>query len=177
LIAYDHICDLARTSEDKFIFIGGDAVHHNGELRPNQHLPLPKFITPSPFEAPTSHSFCLGTIFEPIQSSTLASLRNYKTTPFYELDPLMNVSLPDALTTVSKMQHFDASPDVLVIIAHDANLLDVLPFYLKGELTGWEKREMEDNLKAVGAWRFLKDFGKAIELLGAEGKSGLMVFW
>jgi len=89
----------------------------------------------------------------------------------------MNVSLPDALTTVSKMQLFDGSPDVLVIIAHDANLLDVLPFYPKGELTGWEKREMEDNLKAVGAWRFLKVFGKAIELLGAEGKSGLMVFW
>ena len=66
----------------------------------------------------------------------------------------MNVSLPDALTTVSKMQLFDASPDVLVIIAHDASLLDVLPFYPKGELTGWEKREMEDNLKAVGLGGF-----------------------
>lgn len=72
----------------------------------------------------------------------------------------MNASLPDALATLSKMQLFDASPNVFVIIGHDASLLDVLPFY-PGELTAWEKTES----KAVGMWRFLKDFGKAVELL------------
>jgi len=31
-----------------------------------------------------------------------------------------------------------------------------LPFYPNGELTGWERTEN----KAVGTWRFLKDFGQ-----------------
>jgi hypothetical protein len=136
----------------------------------SQDLLLHTSCTPSPFEAPTSHSFCLRTIFEPIHPSTLTSSGNYKTTPFYELNLLLNVSLPDALTTVSKMQLFDMSTEVLVIIMHNASLLDVLSFYPKGELTGWEKREMEDYLKAVGNWRFSKDFGKAIKLLEVEGK-------
>ena len=77
----------------------------------------------------------------------------------------MNVSLPDALTTVAKMQLFDAFSDVFVVIAHNASLLDVLPFYTNGELTAWEKAEY----KAAGTWRFLKDFGKAVDLLKAEG--------
>jgi hypothetical protein len=57
------------------------------------------------------------------------------------------------------MQLFDVSPDDLVVIAHDASLLDVLPFYPEGELTGWEKTEG----KILGRWRFLKDFGAAVE--------------
>jgi hypothetical protein len=95
----------------------------------------------------------------------LASSGDYKTTPFYELSPMMNAFLPDAITTVSKMQLFDASPDVFVIIAHDASLLDVVPFYPKGELTGWDGTED----KAVGTWRFLRDFGNAVEFLKVKG--------
>jgi len=78
----------------------------------------------------------------------------------------MNASLPNALATVSKMQLFDTSPDVFVVIANDASLLDMLPFYPNGELTRWEKTEN----KVVGTWRFLKDFGKAVELSKTEGK-------
>lgn len=146
--------------------MGGDAAHHSGEFRPTPQLPLPESIAPSPFEPPSSRAVCPGAMFEPIHPAKIASSGDYRTTPFYELSPMMNASLPDALTTVSKMQEFDASPNVLVVIAHDTSLLDVLPFYPKGELTGWEKT---DN-KAVGRWRFLKDFGKAVELQKAEGK-------
>jgi hypothetical protein len=137
LIAHDHICGLARTSEDKFIFMGGDAVHHNGEFRPNQHLPLPKSITPSPFEAPTSHSFCLGTIFEPIHPSTLASSGNYKTTPFYKRNPLMYLS--PTPSPPSPKCSFSTR---------------LQTFWL--------------SLRTMRAC--LTDFGKAIELLEAEGK-------
>jgi hypothetical protein len=161
LIAHDHICGLARTSANKFIFMGGDTAHHGGEFRPTRFLPLPEYITPSPFEAPNSRGVCPGAFFEPIHPSSVTSSGNYRTTPFYELSPMMNDFLPDAQATVSKMQLFDASPDVFVVIAHDASLLDILPFYPKGELTGWEKT----GDKIVGRWRFLKDFCKAVELL------------
>jgi hypothetical protein len=143
--------------------MGGDAAHHGGAFRPTPHLPLPESLTPSPFEAPTSRGVCPGAFFEPIHP--LASSGDYKTTPFYELSPMMNAFLPDAITTVSKMQLFDASPDVFVIIAHDASLLDVVPFYPKGELTGWDGTED----KAVGTWRFLRDFGDAVEFLKVKG--------
>ena len=166
LAAHDHICGLARTSEDKFIFMGGDIAHHCGEFRPTPQLPLPEFITPSPFEAPTLGGVCPGALFEPIHPATISFSADYRMTPFYELSHMMNVSLPDALTAVSNMQAFDASPDVLVVIAHDAGLLDILPFYPKGELTQWE---MTGN-KAVGTWRFLIDFSKALELLKAGEK-------
>jgi len=146
--------------------MGGDAAHHGGEFRPTPHLPLPEYIRPSPFDAPTSRAVCPGVIFEPIHPSTIASSGDYKTTPFYELSPIMNVSLPEAITTVSKMQLFDASPNVFVVFAHDASLLDILPFYPNGELTGWEKTEH----KAMGTWRFLKDFRKAVESSKADGK-------
>jgi hypothetical protein len=78
---------------------------------------------------------------------------------------MMNISLPDAITTVSKMQVFDASPDIFVIIAHDASLSNMVPFFPKGELTRWDGTED----KAVGTWRFSRDFGNAVEILNAKG--------
>lgn len=152
--AHDHLNALARTSENKFVFLGGDSIHHCGALRPSSYLPLPDSITPSPFESPSSHGVCPGSLFESIHPATINSSGDYKTTPFYELAPHMNVDLPEAIKTVSKMQVFDASPDVLVVFAHDESIMDVLPIFPGGNLTGWEKT----NYKKVGTWRFLKDF-------------------
>jgi hypothetical protein len=155
--AHDHICALARTSEDKFIFFGGDAAHHPGEYRPTSHLPLPVDIRPSPLEAPSSASVCAGTIFENVHHAKDAG-GNYRTTPFYEMSPIANVSLPDAQATVDKMQLFDASPNVFVVIAHDDSLFDILPFYPKNT-TSWDAT----GNKTLCTWRFLKDFGKALQ--------------
>lgn len=160
---HDHICALARTSEDKFIFMGGDAAHHNAQFRPTPHLPLPDTITPSPFEPPTSHSFCPGSIFEAIHPEAASGEGAYKITPFYKLNPVTNASLPEAETTLARMQLLDASPDVLVIIAHDASLLDLLDFH-PAELNGWEKTKN----KSLGRWRFLVDFKDALELARKE---------
>ena len=152
--AHDHLNALARTSKNKFVFLGADSVHHAGELRPSSLLPLPDSITPSPFDSPSSHGVCPGSLFESIHPAAVNSSGDYKTTPFYELPPHANVDLPEAIKTVSKMQVFDASSDVLVVFAHDESLLDILPFFPGGELTGWEKT----NYKSLGTWRFLKDF-------------------
>ena len=48
-------------------------------------------------------------------------------------------------------------PDVLVILTHDACLLDVLEFFHKADLAGWE---MNPSRKDIGRWRFLNDFRK-----------------
>ena len=126
-----------------------------GEYRPTPYLPLPAEIKPSPFEGPRSASVCAGAIFENIHRAKDAGA-DYRTTPFYEVNPIANVSVPEALASMDKMEVFDASPDVFVIIAHDASVLDILPLFPK-TITGWDAT---DN-KALSRWRFLRDLETA----------------
>ena len=163
LIAHDHISALARTSDDKFIFFGGDVAHHPGEYRPTVQLPLPETIHPSPFAGCTSTSSCPGALFADIHPAK-ESGKDYRTTQFYALNPAMNVSLQDAIESVNKMKAFDASPDVFVVIAHDTSLLDVLPFFPE-TLTNWDSA----NYKLFGTWRFLKDFKEAVSWQETSG--------
>lgn len=158
---HDHICALARTSENKFIFMGGDTAHLGAEFRPSPHLPLPDSITPSPFELPSSLGSCPGSIFESINPQVVVGDGAYTTTPFYKLHSGNNVSLPDAETALARMQLFDASPDVFVIIAHDVSLSGILDLH-PAELNGWEKT----NVKDLGRWRFLGDLKEAVGLTG-----------
>jgi len=153
---HDHICALARTSEDKFIFLGGDAAHHNGMFRPTNLLPLPDSIVPSPF--PDIHSICPGALFERIHPAS-ARGEDYRTTPFYAVAPHMSVSLDETKATLDKMYAFDASPHVLVSIAHDTTAQDILPFF-PASLNGWETKGYKD----LNTWKFLGEFGEALEL-------------
>jgi len=155
----DHVMALARTAEEKFILLGGDAAHHCGEFRPTPLLPLPESISPSPFESLKSLSSCPCSIFEPIHP--LADPKSaFGTTPFYEPAPPMVEDAVASRATLEALEALDACPNVFVIIAHDSSLLDVLEFYPKAELTGWDGGER--NPKEIGRWRFLKDFGKQV---------------
>ena len=159
----DHVMALARTAEEKFVLFGGDTAHHCGEFRPTPLLPLPESISPSPFESPKSPappSSCLCSIFEPIHP--LADPKSaFRTTPFYEPAPAMVTDAAASRATLEALKAFDACPDVFVVIAHDASLVDVLEFYPKAELTGWETGG-RTSVKDIGRWRFLKDFGKRV---------------
>lgn len=156
-IAHNYISALARTSENHFILLGGDIAHHPGEYRPTEHLPLPIEISPSPLKEDTiSISTCPSSIFEAISPANSRGL-DAKVTPFYELNAPMNEDLGDAEVALQKMLPFDGSERVMVIIGHDASLLDILPFFPKS-ITEWDVQ----GYKAKGTWRFLKDFVGAI---------------
>ncbi|KAH9173065.1 hypothetical protein EDB89DRAFT_804252 [Lactarius sanguifluus] len=150
-----HIMALARTSADKFVLHAGAGVQHCGEIRPTSLTPLPDTISPSPFEPPTSASSCPCSLFQSIHPSP----ESFRTTPFYEVaahqidDPIASRATLDAVKA------FDASPDVFVVLSHDASLLDVLEFFPKADLAGWEK---EPSRKDMGRWRFLNDFRKGV---------------
>ncbi|KAI0301673.1 beta-lactamase-like protein [Multifurca ochricompacta] len=159
----DHIMALAR-----------DAAHHAGEFRPNPLLPLPESILPSPFEAPRSVIAYPGSIFEQIHpSSNSHDGGSFRTTPFYELLPYVNSDPATGRATLEALKVLDASPDVLVIFTHDPSFRDVLEFYPKGDLAGWERQDGQPNAKEAGTWRFLRDFGtKDIqELVKAQQKT------
>ncbi|CEJ62859.1 Putative Metallo-beta-lactamase superfamily protein [Penicillium brasilianum] len=161
---HNHISALARTSESRFLFLGGDIAHHPGEYRPTEHLPLPIEIRPSPLHKNTiSTSACPSSVFEAISSAKSRGL-DTKVTPFYELNAAMNEDLGDAEVALEKMLPFDGSSKVMVIISHDSSLLDVLPFFPK-RITKWDM----EGYKTKGTWRFLSDFAGAIE--GSAEKS------
>lgn len=67
--AIGHLCALARVKgEDEregFVFMGGDACHHNGEFRPSVYRPLPKSISPHPWDKGAG-VVCPGNLFERI---------------------------------------------------------------------------------------------------------------
>ncbi|KAI9436212.1 beta-lactamase-like protein [Lactarius indigo] len=149
----DHIMALARTSADKFVLLAGDSAHHCGEFRPTPLTPLPDTITPSPLEHATSASSFPCSLFERIHPNP----GFFRTMPFYEAAASM-VDDPVAYrTTLDALKTFDASPDVLVVLTHDASLLDLLGFFPTEDLTGWEQRPSK---KDIGQWRFLNDFSK-----------------
>lgn len=152
-----HICGLARvtTSPDSYIFMGGDSCHHAGEFRPSAYLPLPASILPNPLDS-KSATPCPGAVFSDI-------LRDGDTRkPFYNAVrynvPSTSGYDPDvAEATIGKVIEADARPDVLVVMAHDETLLDVVDFFPKYANDFREKGWVDK-----GRWLFLRDFAKAV---------------
>lgn len=155
-----HISALARVTSDppSFIFMGGDAYHHGGEIRPSPYLPLPESISPNPFTFSTS-SPCPGHLFEPLLHS------GSKTQPFYiPSAPAVGAltdDAPEARRTIEKLQEADVRNDILMVVAHDENLLDVVEFFPKSA-NGFVQKGWVEKAR----WRFLKDFKEAIGYQG-----------
>lgn len=155
--AVGHLCGFARvtSSPASYIFMGGDASHQAGEFRPSAHLPLPESISPHPLEAAhaTAVPPCPGSVFEHL-------LRNGdRAKPFLKLQSTEGVHADpaEAERTIEKMQEADALDKVLVVIAHDATLLDVIDFFPK-----YASDFASKDWVAKGRWAFLKDFSKAL---------------
>lgn len=149
----NHLCALARTTEDTFVLLAGDACHHVGSLRPSEYLPLPDTISPSVWERysrSTQKSSCSCSCFKAI-------LLESSSNSFYGIAPGMHEDPEKARETVERLKAFDAHESVLTIIAHDPSLLDVVEFFPK-PLNQWK----QENWADLGRWRFLADFKDAI---------------
>ena len=131
-----HVCALARTTPDTFIFMGGDICHFPGYFRPNLSLPLP------------------------------ISLPDYAVSdksPFYAVTRSEHSVYADreqAITDIKKMEALDGSSNVLVCIAHDPSLIDNLPTLNtnpSGDLNYWKTK----GLKEKCLWGFLGELPKS----------------
>jgi len=149
-----HICGLARTSTspDTFVFMGGDASHHPGEFRASEYVPLPARITPSPFARAGLAAGCPGGMLQEMQRNKRAD------EAFYVPSEGFNQDSEVALETIGGLQAFDARAEVLMVVAHDASLLDMLPFYPKSVNDWYDK-----GVGRKAHWRFLRDFEGAVE--------------
>jgi glyoxylase-like metal-dependent hydrolase (beta-lactamase superfamily II) len=147
-----HMCGLARTTEDTFILMGGDAAHHAGEFRPTEYIPLPDSIElyepPKGFPCPCPGELIMQHV-HPEKSATK---------PFYRAAEGFNEDPKVADWTIDGITEIDADERVFSVIAHDASLIPILEYFPKTmnewQSKGWQKR---------GHWRFLGDFVKGIE--------------
>ncbi|KAI1820204.1 beta-lactamase-like protein [Xylaria intraflava] len=151
-----HVCALARVTSnpDSFILMGGDAVHHGGELRPHPWHPLPESILPNPFE-PASQAPCLGEMFDKL-------LPEGRETAFYKpstkpYSPHMHV--PTAIETIKRLQEADGHDNVLIIAAHDVSFLNAVEFFPASANAFVEKGWVQKT-----RWAWLADFAKAVGL-------------
>jgi glyoxylase-like metal-dependent hydrolase (beta-lactamase superfamily II) len=148
-----HLCGLARTTRDTFLFMGGDAAHHCGEIRPTEFRPLPKEIS---LEQPIPRSFpcsCPGELLQhyihPERSVT---------TPFYKPSDIINEFPEQGEWTIAGLTEFDADDRVLMILAHDASLLPVMDFFPKAA-NKWQSQGWADK----GRWRFVTDWSSGVQ--------------
>lgn len=156
-----HICALARTTPDTFVFLGGDICHFAGDFRPSEEIPLPssipaeallssqKYPMPCPCEFFSAHHPQLREIGPSVDTSS---------TPFYQLSTHAHSTYKDpatAVTTTHNMQkYFDADQNVMVLLAHDTSLLDHLPVLNESpddDLNNWK----ELGLKQKCHWGWL----------------------
>lgn len=150
--AIGHLCALARTTaygdESSFVFMGADACHHPGILRPSEYMSLPPEDILQSVLATTRDGAgqCPGAMLQ----SLLASLNK----PFLTVAP--GTLFPDheaALLTVRKIQELDAIKDVLVLMAHDLSLRDKIPLFPE-KINAWRTA----GLKLKTQWLFCNDF-------------------
>jgi glyoxylase-like metal-dependent hydrolase (beta-lactamase superfamily II) len=171
-----HICGLARTTPDTFIFMGGDICHFPGDFRPSTNIPLPNpipagtldrtpfFPTPCPAELFTSHH------------PRRPSLAQTTTTPWYTITSHKRAAYIDpplARQTLSKMQPFDDHSNVLVCLAHDTALLEVLPTLNQNpelDLQDWKAQGWKEKCH----WGWLNELPRD----GKKGRESIVQgFW
>ncbi|KAK0624229.1 metallo-beta-lactamase superfamily protein [Immersiella caudata] len=146
--AVGHLCGLARTtsSPDSFVLLGGDVCHYAGIFRPSVHLPVPDTITPHPCHPSGMPSLCPGHAWEELQTS-----RGRKATDTL-YDMTFGADIPLATRTMGKLQELDCLDNVLVIIAHDSTVRDLVPHFPQS-LNDWKEKGLGQKTK----WAFFRD--------------------
>jgi hypothetical protein len=148
-----HICALVRTTKDTFVFLGGDSCHFGGVLRPSAYERLPDMLpTSTPLDEwlPSPCPCSMFTPSHPAQS-------NCREPPFYKISEGSATWYDDPKTaqkSVAFLQEFDADPNVLVAISHDATASKVCEFFLEGTMNDWQKKGWKEALH----WGFLDEF-------------------
>lgn len=164
--AIGHMCGLARTTATTFVFLGADICHFAGMFRPSSGVPFPDQI-PGQYLDVGFPNPCPCSFFTSQHPKTDPESEDARTTPFFDVTSNKPSSYYDrglAMESIRSMQDFDASTDVLVCIAHDPNLLKILPMLNDQpdkDLNDWQAKGYKDQL----TWPWLNE-------LPRDGKPG-----
>ncbi|KAK0452797.1 beta-lactamase-like protein [Desarmillaria tabescens] len=130
-----HIAALARVTPTSFVLLGGDSCHHPGQLRPTAYL--------------HKDFLCPGRILESLGDASVSS----RTTPLLSV-PSGKSAYADPETaseTITKLGKLDASPDILVLIAHDCTAPGVIDEFPES-MNDWKEKGWKEKLM----WAFLE---------------------
>ncbi|KAK2468907.1 hypothetical protein H9L39_19499 [Fusarium oxysporum f. sp. albedinis] len=168
--AIGHICGLARTTPDTFVFMGGDCCHYAGALRPTRYLPLPREVSSAALDD-YYPSPCPCSAFT--QHHPKSTGNGARTEPFYDVShaPGSAYSFPDlAQASIYSLQHLDAQPNVFICLAHDEVLFHILPLFNNDatkDINDWQERGLREYCR----WGFLNDLPKG----GKPGRNPLVI--
>ncbi|KAK1974557.1 metallo-beta-lactamase superfamily protein [Colletotrichum cereale] len=170
-----HVNALARTTRDSFVYLAADSFHHGSLLRPHAGARLPDDVR-------LPGLCCAGRAFHAIHpvAGNAAELRHYDRVlgpaggdadgvAFHTIPEtaegrtLLALDVRGARETLAAVKRFDASPDVLVVAAHDAGLHGVVDLFPKGA-NEWKRKGWKES----GRWLFLGDFRKPLEVAGVS---------
>ncbi|KAL0944516.1 metallo-beta-lactamase superfamily protein [Colletotrichum truncatum] len=163
----EHICALARTTPSSapegstFVFLGGDICHFAGVFRPAPEAPLPDEIPADAISKRhdwASRSVCPCTFFTPHHPNAKDE-DSARTTSWYKLPEGRHTVYTDlevAADSVSKMSELDVMDNVMVCLAHDSSLLDIMPVFNKQpgkDINKWKS----EGWKAKTYWSWLSE--------------------
>lgn len=132
-----HLSALCRTTEETFVFLGGDVVHSPAQFRPNKFRHLPEHILT---KVAPQLSGQPRPIEEPIRGLAAGMYHDLKT----------------AEETVEKLKTFDGSEDVMIIVAHDWSLQQVIDMF-PASINNWKAKGWADQ----GRWLFVEGHERA----------------
>ncbi|KIW00224.1 uncharacterized protein PV09_08264 [Verruconis gallopava] len=172
--AIGHMCGLARTTEDTFLLMGADTCHFAGALRPTAAVPLPPSLDPGAWGLDASFPApCPCSIFTDCHPCSDVEERTKR--PWYTASKASGSAYVDprvADQSIASMQAFDANPNVLVCLAHDPGLFEILPLLNKdpsSTVNNWRQQ----NYKEQARWRFLNELPRN----GKPGRPPLVLGW
>lgn len=148
--AVGHICGLARVTpspDASFIFMGADACHHAGLLRPTLYLPLPDGISP-----PLALHQSTGEGLLPRTPPAETPYEAPQTEPFFTPSDRAFPAQTEARETLRKIMELDAEDNIFVILAHDTSLLGQIDLFPKS-VNAW----MAQGVKSRTRWLFCDD--------------------
>lgn len=152
-----HICALARVTtagdgnaeHDSFVFLGADACHHPGVLRPTEYLPLPANISPSPLKRVP---VCPGEMLQRLHPQHSAAK------PFFTTSRVLFPDHDASMDTVHKIAELDAADNIFIIIAHDESINDEIDLFPRS-INDWKVKGVRERTR----WLFCKDFENAMD--------------
>ncbi|KAJ7717798.1 hypothetical protein B0H16DRAFT_1740371 [Mycena metata] len=150
-----HMCALTRVTPTSFLFLGGDAAHHVGMLRPTAALHR-AFPAPPALLTSTKRSVALTAIGRASNDTTDAKPFDLaaRTTPILDVaEGGYYEDAPTSRASIDLISAFDANPDVLVVLAHDESLLEIVGPAFPAKLDGWKERGWKER----AVWAFLEE--------------------
>jgi glyoxylase-like metal-dependent hydrolase (beta-lactamase superfamily II) len=159
--AIGHMCGLARTTEDTFLLMGADTCHFAGSLRPTPYVPLPETLDSTSCGLdPYFPMPCPCSLFGDCHPG--ATHHEKRTKPWYTASKAPGSAYVDPDTanqSITRLQEFDANPQVFVCLAHDPSLFEILPMLNqdpKSSVNNWQVERYKERSR----WRFLNELPK-----------------